>query len=166
VQAPKVLWVVAGLLAIAVVGVGALRLYSEQHSEGVERLGLASDCDLRRGACIRHLPRGGRLRFGIEPRNIPVMQTLRLHLELEGVSPRSAVVEFQGVDMNMGFNRASLHSAGMGRYAGTVMLPVCVRERMSWEALVVIETEQSEIGVPFRFDTVRPGVAFSGDSHR
>jgi len=147
----------AALLAIAVAGVGALRLYSELSPEHVERLGLDTDCDLRRGACARDLPEGGHLSFAIEPPDIPVMRPIELQLELRGVQPGSVAVEFQGVDMNMGYNRARLEPVGGGHYRGKAILPVCVRERMSWEALLVIDLDGGPVGVPFRFDTVRPG---------
>lgn len=41
------------------------------------------------------------------------------------------------------------------RYFGEAMLPVCVRDRMTWEALVLVETAEGLLGAPFRFETLR-----------
>jgi len=38
-------------------------------------------------------------------------------------------------------------------FAGTGMLPVCVRARMTWEARVLLHTERGLLAAPFRFDT-------------
>jgi hypothetical protein len=36
------------------------------------------------------------------------------------------------------------------------MLPVCVRQRMTWEARVLLHYPQRMLAAPFRFDTLRP----------
>lgn len=41
------------------------------------------------------------------------------------------------------------------RYVGEAMLPVCVRDQMTWEALVLVETAEGLLGAPFRFETLR-----------
>jgi hypothetical protein len=35
------------------------------------------------------------------------------------------------------------------------MLPVCVRDVMSWEAKILIRTQEGLTAAPFRFDTYR-----------
>jgi hypothetical protein len=37
------------------------------------------------------------------------------------------------------------------------MLPVCVRDRMTWEARVLLQFPQRLLAAPFRFETLRPG---------
>jgi tRNA 2-selenouridine synthase SelU len=58
--------------------------------------------------------------------------------------------------MNMGYNRVSLHKVQPGRYEGKAMLPVCVRDRMRWEAKVLVQSPGGYLLGPFRFDTFRP----------
>jgi hypothetical protein len=37
------------------------------------------------------------------------------------------------------------------------MLPVCVRERMTWEARVLLHLPDGTLAAPFRFETTRRG---------
>jgi hypothetical protein len=64
-------------------------------------------------------------------------------------------VDFVGVDMDMGYNRPSLTEAGPGIYRGEGMLPICVRDRMAWEARLLIGTPAGLLAAPFRFETAQ-----------
>ena len=57
--------------------------------------------------------------------------------------------------MNMGFNRSKLKTVAAGKFSGNIILPVCVRNRMEWEANVMLETDAGIIVAPFRFETVK-----------
>jgi hypothetical protein len=109
-------------------------------------------CDLQQGPCAAALPQGGRLRFALTPRPIPVTAPLEMLVELEGLAAEKVAVDFAGVSMNMGFNRPALAPAGSGRFAGQATLPVCVTGRMTWQATVLVETGRTRIAVPFRFE--------------
>ncbi|ADC61469.1 hypothetical protein [Allochromatium vinosum] len=109
-------------------------------------------CDLRAGPCESRFG-GGRVRFGIEPRTLPVAAPLRLEVELSGLTAEAVEVDFVGVEMYMGFNRVALESLGEGRYAGHGMIPVCTSERMTWEARVLIHTPDGLLAAPFRFES-------------
>lgn len=111
-----------------------------------------SGCDLHRGACMALLPQGGRLSFSLAPRPIPVTTPFDMVVELEGMSADKVVVDFAGVDMSMGFNRSNLQATGAGRFTGQAILPVCVTGRMTWQATVLVESGQTRIAIPFRFD--------------
>lgn len=110
-------------------------------------------CDLRAGPCESRFGGGGRVRFGIEPRTLPVSAPLRLEVELAGFVAEAVEVDFVGVEMYMGFNRVALKPLGAGRYAGQGMIPVCTRERMTWEARVLIHTPDGRLAAPFRFES-------------
>jgi hypothetical protein len=109
-------------------------------------------CDLQQGTCSAVLPEGGRLRFSLSPRPIPVTAPLEMVVELEGATADKVAVDFAGVSMNMGFNRPSLAPAGSGRFAGQTTLPVCVTGRMIWQATVLIEAGRTRTAIPFRFE--------------
>jgi hypothetical protein len=109
-------------------------------------------CDLHRESCAATLPEGGRVRFSLTPRPIPVTAPLNMTVELEGLDAQAVSVDFAGVSMNMGFNRPGLNPAGRGQFAGQTVLPVCVTGRMTWQATVLVESGSRRIAVPFRFD--------------
>ncbi len=109
-------------------------------------------CDLHRDVCGAALPGGGRLRFSIAPRPIPVVEPLAVTVDLDGADADRVAVDFAGVSMNMGFNRPGLAKLAPGRFAGQATLPVCVTGRMTWQATVLVETGSKRIAVPFRFD--------------
>ncbi|WP_213380962.1 hypothetical protein [Allochromatium tepidum] len=118
-------------------------------------------CDLRAGPCESRFGGGGRVRFGIEPRTLPVAAPLRLEVELSGLAAEAVEVDFVGVEMYMGFNRVALESLGDGRYAGHGMIPVCTSGRMTWEARVLIHTPDGLLAAPFRFESA-PQVLLQG----
>jgi hypothetical protein len=112
-------------------------------------------CDLRTAACTSRLPTGGTVTLAIEPRSIPVMEPVRLEVSVEGLSASGVEVDIAGVDMNMGYNRPVLQRQGDGRYAGETTIPVCVRNRMDWEAKVLVRTPEGIVAAPYRFSTFR-----------
>lgn len=151
----RVLWLaLAGLLA-AIAGVAVYKVQPLLNPQPVLSAPLDPACDLRRGPCIAHFPGGGELTFEILPGAIPVLAPLELRVEVQGLEARGVEVDFAGVDMNMGFNRVSLTAVGDGRYAGGGMLPTCVRDRMAWEAKVLVEGPKGLVAAPFRFETSR-----------
>jgi hypothetical protein len=112
-------------------------------------------CDLHQGPCTARFRDGATVQFGIEPRPIPVVTPLHLQVQISGLEPALVQIDFAGVDMNMGYNRVALRADGSGRYLGQGTLPVCVRERMEWEARVLLETPEGLLAAPFRFATSR-----------
>ena len=160
VQAAAVAAVVKNFELDAVIGLSSLRGRDLLTRAAVAPLD--SSCDLRAGPCTSPLPGGGSITFSLSPRSIPVMQPLLLEVVVDGIEANGAEVDFQGVDMNMGFNRPRLSAAGGGRFSGQGLLPVCVRDAMEWEARVLIESELGLLAAPFRFVTVKPGTALPG----
>lgn len=114
-------------------------------------------CDLRAGPCVTRLANGAEVSFGIEPRSIPMLEPLTLSVEVKGQEARSVEVDFEGLEMYMGFNRPKLSAQGNGRFVGETRIPVCVRDAMEWEAKVLLGTGRGMLAVPFRFITIKPG---------
>jgi hypothetical protein len=85
------------------------------------------------------------------------MRPLHLEVVVEGAEASDVELDFRGVDMNMGLNRARLHGESDGVFEGEGMLPVCASGRMLWEARVLLQTERGLVAAPFRFWTTRPG---------
>ncbi|HIE55769.1 MAG TPA: hypothetical protein EYP90_11415, partial [Chromatiaceae bacterium] len=95
------------------------------------------DCDLQKQSCRRSLPGGGELEFSITPRPIPLVSPLDLQVEVKGLEVRGVEVDFSGVTMNMGYNRPRLQKVSGTLFKGEGLLPVCIRQRMDWEARVI-----------------------------
>lgn len=112
-------------------------------------------CDLRRAPCDSTLPNGATVRFGLEPRTIPLLEPVKIDVEVRGLNALGVEVDFAGVDMNMGYSRPALASQGDGRFSGEVTIPVCVRNRMEWEAKVLVRTSAGLMAAPYRFWTFK-----------
>jgi hypothetical protein len=152
------LWIVAALLFIGVAGIAAYKVLPLLDPVVVRIAALDPECDLRAGPCTGRLPDGNRITFGIKPESIPVVKPLQFEVQVEGFDSDSVEVDFQGIGMNMGFNRPKLVAQGEGKYSGNGMIPVCVRDAMEWEAKVLVYTDEGIVAAPFRFITVKPGV--------
>jgi hypothetical protein len=158
-RSTRALWAILGLLFAALVGVALYKAWPLLHPKVAVSAPLDPGCDLRAGPCTARFPGGGEVRFGIEPRTLPPVAPLRLTADLGGLEAGLVEVDFAGADMNMGYNRVTLERTATGRFEGQGMLPVCVRNRMTWEAKVMLHTANGIWVAPFRFDTVSPGTA-------
>ncbi len=159
VRASLLLWGIAAALGIAIVVVVLLRAWPLLNPKVSERAPLNPDCDLLSQACSVQFASGAGVELNILPRGIPAVHPLKLGVRLDGLPvPQQVEVDFAGVDMAMGFNRAALSlDAESGAWAGQGMLPVCVRDRMTWEARVLVQYPDRLLAAPFRFVSLRPG---------
>lgn len=160
----RLLWTVSALLFLALCVVAWIKVEPLLNPEVAVVAASRGDCDLRAVPCVAEFPDGGLVTFEISPANIPTATELLLKVGTEGIDVRRVEVDFAGADMNMGFNRVALSSAGPGEFTGTGMLPVCVRARMTWEAKVLLHAESGLMAAPFRFDTYLPGREPSAES--
>lgn len=156
-QRSNVLWYV--LLAVLALSLGAVYYHFKDYfkPQAAQTLAWDAACDLRSAACSLPLPGGGMATFGISPQNIPLLEPLTLEVTVSGMPVQAVEVDFTGVSMNMGYNRSQLQALGKGRYSGNIILPVCVRKRMDWEAAVMLKTDAGTIVAPFRFETIKGG---------
>lgn len=155
-------WILAGCSLLLLAAAAVYKVWPLLNPQTAAVAPLDSACDLRTGPCTSPLPGGVSVTFSLSPRSIPVMQPLLLEVVVDGIDADGAQVDFQGVDMNMGFNRPRLSARGHGRFTGEGLLPVCVRDAMEWEARVLIESDLGLLAAPFRFVTVKPGMALPG----
>jgi hypothetical protein len=176
------LWALVAALAVAVVSVATIKLWPMLQSPVSERATLNPSCSLHAGPCSVRFDSGGEVVLEIVPRAIPAVHPLQIQVTLRNMpAPQSVEVDFAGVEMDMGFNRtrlrprldtgvrelprpvgdrrpeAPLARPGPLKWSGQGMLPVCVRDRMTWEARVLLQFPQRLLAAPFRFETVRPG---------
>ncbi len=90
-----------------------------------------------------------------------MLRPLRIKVGLDALPmPQRVELDFAGFDMDMGYNRVVLHAGSdpggdTVSYSGSGMLPICVRDRMTWEARVLIYLPDGILAAPFRFETHR-----------
>lgn len=150
-----VLWTLLGLLTTSLAGIAVYTAWPVLFPDVVAVSPLDPDCDLRAGPCTAVLPGGGGVSFEILPDEIPVLRPLGLNVRLEGMRAHGVEIDFAGTEMNMGYNRVPLRQGAPDLWQGQGMLPVCVRNRMEWEATVLLSTAEGLMAAPFRFETYR-----------
>ena len=148
-------WLAAALVTAAAAAWAVLKVWPVLYPEVAAVAALDPDCDLHQRPCDAHFPGGGRVQFALEPKSIPPLKPLRVQVRIADIEASGVEVDFTGVGMNMGFNRPRLQSTAAGRYEGEATLPVCVRERMDWEARVLVRTQRGLLAAPFRFSTFK-----------
>jgi hypothetical protein len=153
----KNLWFILTALIFVLMIVMVYRAWPILFPAEVLSIEPSANCDLHQRPCEARLPDGGKLRFSITPREIPLIEPLDLRVELEGTEASRVEVDFAGLNMFMGYNRVHLSADDPGTYAGIGRLPVCVQQRMTWEARVLVYTDTGLIAVPHRFVTVKSG---------
>jgi hypothetical protein len=155
-------WAAVIALGAAIAGVALYKTLPLLYPPVTARAPLDPDCVLRESPCRADFPSGGTVTLDIQPRGIPVLEPLRVTAELRGLpTPERVELDLAGVDMDMGYNRQPLEAdpGTPTRYIGSTMLPVCVRERMTWEARVLIHLSDGLLAAPFRFESFRSGFA-------
>ncbi|HID44702.1 MAG TPA: hypothetical protein EYP34_02960 [Chromatiaceae bacterium] len=146
---PTVIFLLAALLG------GVVWYFRDYFEPGPAQVLPLSNCDLHDGPCTAVLPNGGEVAFSILPRSIPLTKPLKLQVQVKGVKARKVEVDFSGVTMNMGYNRPRLSAKGEGSFEGEGLLPVCIRQRMDWEAKLMVDTPEGLFIIPYRFETVK-----------
>lgn len=127
-------------------------LFREPHFDAAAPAG----CDLNLHPC-RAVFDGDRLiRLSLQPRTPRVAQPLHLRIDTAGFAADTVEVEFSGVDMNMGRISIEIPRNGEGSFAGEAALPACVRQRMSWHALVTARGPEGVHRATFMFEVNRP----------
>lgn len=111
-----------------------------------------SSCDLQRAGCAVTLP-GGKIDFEFLRRPIPLARPFQVSLTTVGIDPSKIELDFAGVEMDMGYNRTVLKSAGDGRYLAEITIPVCVTGQMKWRATVIVHTRGQRLSIPYEFIT-------------
>jgi hypothetical protein len=149
------IWIASGGLFAALAAAALHVAWPLLNPEVVASAPLDPRCDLRQGPCTAVLPNGGKVGLGLAPSTLPLLEPLAIEVRLDGLRAFAVEVDFAGVDMNMGYNRPRLAAEGEGRYVGNTVLPVCVRQRMDWEARVLVRTPDGLMAAPFRFSTFK-----------
>ncbi|MBF0218043.1 MAG: hypothetical protein HQL49_00735 [Gammaproteobacteria bacterium] len=153
---------IAALLLILLVLVAA----AAQHWLGakaelveVERLAPVAEavCDLQQQACSARFSDGREVVLAITPRPVVVLQPLTVKATLVGRPADEAVIDFKGLEMNMGENRFALQAGEGSTYQGEAQLPICVRNRMAWQAELLLRNGDEVVVAPFQFTTYSAG---------
>ncbi len=144
------------IIALLLIGIAAVVGYKldKATQKNVDMLAVIdSDCNLRDGPCQAELPSGGSIEFEIAPRSIPLMKPLSLTVSVRDIEVTAAEIDFVGIGMNMGYNRPQLKQVSSNRFEGSTTLPVCILQRMEWEARLLLKTDKGTVMAPFRFYT-------------
>ena len=143
------------IILIAIIVVAGLQIWSQTPKNILATAPLDESCDLQSGPCESQIPGKGKVSLSIAPSPIVGLKPLQLKVQTEGMEAETVDVDFRGIGMNMGFNRPRLQQAANGEFTGTGTLSVCLLDRMTWEATVLVTTGDGVLAAPFRFETIR-----------
>ena len=141
-----------GLLALAVIGYQFQAMLSSP--QGVVRAVVPSDCDLHQSDCTAVFPNGHKATLSLSPKSLPLLKPIQIKVQLEGFKAKSMQFNIIGLNMDMGINRNTLTSNSQQVFIGSMILPTCSNQRMTWEAQAVITDKNDKIVIaPFQFYT-------------
>ncbi|MEM7181281.1 MAG: hypothetical protein AAF518_10235 [Spirochaetota bacterium] len=116
---------------------------------------LTSTCDLNKQNCQAFHQRLGKIGISITPRPIQAKQKLSLQVHIEK-DVSLVQIDFQGVDMNMGYHRPALRRAREGIYQAETILPSCTHKKMKWKATTRIQYQDELFIAAFPFTIISP----------
>ncbi len=114
-----------------------------------------AECDLRVIACTARFENGHAIRLDLGPKGLPAGEPLQATIAISGFEADGVSIEFSGVDMNMGLIRSELAAESKGEFAGSTLLPVCIRQRMTWRATVAARGPEGIHKATFEFEIRR-----------
>ena len=128
---------------------------SDLLTSDIETTTVASECDLRQQACqIQY--QGEQWHFAISPSNFTVLQPLTISLKTlsdSGSRPVSVKVQFEGINMDMGYNLVKLKPISDKLFQAEGMIPECTAETMYWLVHLIISSEDKQTDFQFRIQT-------------
>ena len=116
---------------------------------------LNTNCDLNYTQCHSVIKNKGDITFSITPRPIPLVSNLSLTIKTNIKNILQVMIDFKGIDMDMGPNKVVLQQNKNGEFYGSGMLPVCIRRSMNWQALVYVKTSDGLYMAPYIFETFK-----------
>jgi hypothetical protein len=146
------------LLFLQAVAVGAILIYIFVDSADIYRLFMgdtkfthaSKECDLKAGSCGVDIPKLGRVTFDIEPKHIPLMETLTFSVKTESdFNIDRLKLNIYATNMNMGYHQFKLKKISPNHYEAKGVLPTCAMGGMIWNAEVVKDNK----GAIFTFKT-------------
>ncbi len=151
----KTIWTLLSLLIL--IGLIGLNYQLKSNVFPLPTLAISPDpnCDLRTAMCTSVLPKGAKVSFAITPKDIPLLQPLTLEVITKGMKISKVEVDIAGLTMDMGYNRTTLNTTTKNHFKGNTTIPICIRNKMDWQASILLQTNQGLINVPFHFQTLK-----------
>ncbi len=146
------------ILLLQIIAVAGVSIYLFVDSADIYRLFMGNtkfsyaskECDLRVSSCSVDVPELGKITFDIEPKHIPLMETLTFSVKTQ---PDFDIDELKlniyATNMNMGYHQFKLKKVSKNRYEVKGILPTCTVGGMIWNAEVV----KGNRGAIFSFQT-------------
>lgn len=111
-------------------------------------------CDLTQTGCSFNY-NDQSVYFSIEPKPILILKPLEIMLESadDASGVENVQVEFEGINMDMGYNLVKLKPLEGGKWRATGMLPACTAETMHWFIKVFVSGKAGVVNFRFRLTT-------------
>ena len=141
-----------GLIVLAVIAYQFQAILLSPH--GVPRAVMSDDCDLHQSDCTAVFSDGRKATLSLSPKNLPLLKPIQIKVQLEGFDAKDMQFNIIGLNMDMGVNRNTLTPSPQKAFTGTMILPTCSNQRMTWEAQAIITDADDKIVIaPFQFYT-------------
>jgi len=127
-----------------------------QSQRQVAVLNAGVPCDLGEGPCKHALPGGGQLTVELTPRPVPLMETVRVSVEVAGTAMLPSHIEITGLNMEMGVNRVALEPTSETRWEGETIIPICSQRQMHWRSALLLQSGSELRRIDDEFYTLRP----------
>ena len=134
------------LLLLEIIAVAGLLTYFFVDSADIYKLFMGDtqfyaqspSCDLHVSSCSADIPKLGTFEFDIEPKDIPLMETLTFSIKTQkDIGSDELDLHIYATNMNMGYHSFKLKKISKNSYEAKGILPTCTVGGMIWNAEVV-----------------------------
>ncbi len=134
------------LLLLEIIAVAGILTYFFVDSADIYKLFMGDtqfyaqspSCDLHVSSCKSDIPKIGSFEFDIEPKSIPLMETLTFTVKTKkDIRTDELDLHIYATNMNMGYHRFTLKKIAKNTYQAKGILPTCTVGGMIWNAEVV-----------------------------
>jgi len=115
---------------------------------------ISADCDLQQQSCQVELPDGSQLNLAISPRPFRAVMPLDINLLFNGTRlPDELKIQFEGLNMDMGYNLVTLQKTSANNFQAKAMLPACTLDKMIWAFHLYVTVGETTTDVIFNVET-------------
>ncbi|MBK7058228.1 MAG: hypothetical protein KBF99_19065 [Leptospiraceae bacterium] len=119
----------------------------------IKLLETKEECNLQTRDCNFKLPSGSEFKINFSQRPVSPNRQTDIILNGEDSVLQPFAIDFNGAEMEMGYNRSDFSKVKPNTYKGKFILPTCSTKTFKWRAILLFkDREEKIVGVPFYFD--------------
>jgi hypothetical protein len=115
----------------------------------IKNIPTSKNCSLEKTKCRGQLPDGEWIEVQFTPTPIFANVPFEISVQTSSEQVIPTAIDFEGLNLNMGYIRPALTNLNPNKYGAQVTLPVCEEKIMKWNALVLFNLKKEGASITY-----------------